>query len=351
MGWYCEGVLMSSEREWTFNATISATYEAKFEKLSPDEVTLIASVNPALSGFITGGGVYKKGSTATISARPKQGYKWSRWTKSDGSVVSRDRIYTFTINESTYLIANFEQVGNVIPVNPSQPGGGGGSGVPVSDGISESDQYNPGANLGGEAGLYTIWCPTNQQLINLSNTLYNQTLAGTIKNFVDQFGSFGGNITDYMFKAFHLPVGIPASQRKTSTFQLGWYSTTSQSDYATSWGVMIDLGSVDIPQYYGNALDYRMQIQLYLPYIGYVPIDTVSVVGKTLSIKYMISFVTGECVAHVYVNGVEHYQFLGSMAQDMPISNDSSLANGLTSIATKSANMALMAGLGANKER
>ena len=312
--------------------------------------TLTASVNPALSGTVEGTGTYKKGTSVTIKAKPKQNYKFKNWTKSDGSVVSTEANYTFVLNESTYLIANMEQTGSVIPVNPSQPGGGGGTGVPGSDGISESDQYNPGANLGGEAGLYTIWCPTNQQLINLSNTLYNQTLAGTIKNFVDQFGSFGGNITDYMFKAFHLPVGIPASQRNTSTFQLGWYSTTSQSDYATSWGVMIDLGSVDIPQYYGNALDYRMQIQLYLPYIGYVPVDAVSVVGKTLSIKYMISFVTGECVAHVYVNGVEHYQFLGSMAQDMPISNDSSLANGLTSIATKSANMALVAGLGAEKK-
>ena len=189
--------------------------------------------------------------------------------------------------------------------------------------------------------MSTVWCPTNAQLSNLAGYLYNTDLSETIASVFDKIGSLGGEVSDYFLHAFHLPVAIADSQRKTASFNMGWYRTTVNSDYTTNWGMSIDLGSIEIPRYYGNALDYRMNIQLFLPYIGYVPIDPVSVVGKTLSITYFISFITGQCVAHIKVDGVEHYQFTGSMALDIPVSQDSTLANAVINVGTTAASAGL----------
>lgn len=297
--------------------------------------------NPYLAGKATPTGYYKIGDKITCNAIPANGYEFTSWTNNTGTVLSTNRLYTITLEADTYLVANFTKTVSPIPVDPSGGGGGGGSGIPDSDTFDDDDRYNPGAGVITGTGMSTVWCPTNDQLSTLSGYLYGNDLSETVKAVFDKLGSLGGQVSDYFLHAFHLPVSIDDSQRKTSAFNIGWYKTTVDSDYTTSWGMNIDLGSIEIPRYYGNALDYRMNIQLFLPYIGYVPIDPVSVVGKTLNITYYISFITGQCVAHIKVDGVEHYQFTGSMALDIPVSQDSTLANAVVNVGTTAASAGL----------
>lgn len=58
---------------------------------------------------ITGNGTYKKDSTATITATPKEGYRFVNWTKGN-EVFCTDSIFTFQITEDLILTANFEKI-------------------------------------------------------------------------------------------------------------------------------------------------------------------------------------------------------------------------------------------------
>ena len=69
------------------------------------EITAIA--NPAEGGTITGAGSYAEGSTCTLTATANTGYTFINWTK-NGTVVSTNPTYSFTVTEDVDLVANFE---------------------------------------------------------------------------------------------------------------------------------------------------------------------------------------------------------------------------------------------------
>ncbi len=84
----------------------------------------------------------------------------------------------------------------------------------------------------------------------------------------------------------------------------------------------LDLGSVQIKEFYGSYLDYapHTKVQIFLPFIGVKDLDVDEVMGKTLSLKYVVDNFTGLCVAHIYVDGQDLYNFNGSMAMELPVS-------------------------------
>ena len=63
----------------------------------------VASDNTTM-GTVSGGGQYEEGQTATITATPKSGYKFTKW--SDGSTANP---YSFTVTQDVSLTAYFEQ--------------------------------------------------------------------------------------------------------------------------------------------------------------------------------------------------------------------------------------------------
>ena len=66
-----------------------------------------------------------------------------------------------------------------------------------------------------------------------------------------------------------------------------------------------DFGTISVPEYYGSYLDYApyTSINIYLPYIGFKPLDVNKVMGKTLGLQYKVDFSTGMCTAFLsYTN-------------------------------------------------
>jgi len=62
-----------------------------------------------------------------------------------------------------------------------------------------------------------------------------------------------------------------------------------------------DLGTLDIPEYFGSALDYSpyTQMRLYLPFCGMIEIDPDRVTGGRLSVSYLCDAMSGDVVAYV----------------------------------------------------
>ena len=68
--------------------------------------TITATASPEEGGTIEGAGSYAEGSTCTLTATANDGYTFINWTK-DGTVVSTNPIYSFTVTGSGTYVANF----------------------------------------------------------------------------------------------------------------------------------------------------------------------------------------------------------------------------------------------------
>ena len=71
-----------------------------------------ATPNSAEGGSVSGGGVYGAGVDCTLTAIPSSGYTFVNWIE-NGSIVSTNATYTFTVYHERTLVANFVQEGNI----------------------------------------------------------------------------------------------------------------------------------------------------------------------------------------------------------------------------------------------
>ena len=87
--------------------------------------------------------------------------------------------------------------------------------------------------------------------------------------------------------------------------------------------IIIDLGNVSINGLYQNGLDNKnLDIDLILPFIGVVKLDSVIIANKTINIKYKCNLITGVCIAYIYLveNEILHLQgtYNGNIGFDVP---------------------------------
>ena len=99
---------------YTFQLTVAdltGRYTTKTFTLEID-LRITVSASPSSGGTVSGGGIYAKNSTVTVSATPNSGYKFTNWTE-NGTVVSSSASYTFTAgDQNRSLVANFVPSGD-----------------------------------------------------------------------------------------------------------------------------------------------------------------------------------------------------------------------------------------------
>lgn len=117
--WTENGNVVSTSAEYTFSATANRTLVANFQQNSTpsDTYTVITYSNPTSGGYTMGEWdgdnntyiQFPAGSTVTLEAVPYSGYTFTSWTENsaNGTVVSTNAVYTFTINSNRVLYANF----------------------------------------------------------------------------------------------------------------------------------------------------------------------------------------------------------------------------------------------------
>lgn len=72
-------------------------------------------------GTVTGAGDYAQGASVTVTAVPKSGYAFVKWTE-NGQEVSRDASYTFSATGERNLVAVFERKTDETPARtPNLP--------------------------------------------------------------------------------------------------------------------------------------------------------------------------------------------------------------------------------------
>ena len=110
--WKENGITVSTNPTYTFTVNADRTLEAVFTQV---QYTIAANVNPAGAGTVTGGGTYNDGTSATLTATPNAGWLFNSW-KENGSIVSTNPTYTFTVNADRTLEAAFDFDVNTVNV-------------------------------------------------------------------------------------------------------------------------------------------------------------------------------------------------------------------------------------------
>lgn len=138
--WTENGVIVSTSSAYQFNLTANRTLVANFTVIPASQLALVLSSNPAAGGSTNGSGAYTTGTSVTITATPNAGYTFTSWTE-NGVVISVSSPYTFVLNASRTLVANFAAItytlttsapNGSIAVNPNQATYNSGSSVQLT---------------------------------------------------------------------------------------------------------------------------------------------------------------------------------------------------------------------------
>lgn len=209
---------------------------------------------------------------------------------------------------------------------------------PTTTGTGESAPLVPIA--GTSTALWSVYNPTKSQIDSFGAWLWTDNV---IQQFIQLLNNpMEGIIT--LHKVFATPV-----ISGTGTIVVGRLDSGVGSNLVSQQYVDVDCGSVRLDEYFGNVFDYspHTTISLYLPFIGFVPLNVDDVMRSTISITYGVDVFTGACLATVNVdrdgNSVGLYQYSGVASVEYPLTGaqHGGLVNGLLGVAGGVAGIAL----------
>lgn len=168
------------------------------------------------------------------------------------------------------------------------------------------------------SGFITAYVPTLSEINDVADYLIDpsvlQALAGTVLK-----------LSDVVIGLSIFPFTIAATGSKEVKLNLmGIHLTTGVTcHYSDSQFVPLNMGTLEVKKYWDNCLDFDpyTRISIYLPYVGYVDLDTDEVMGREITVKYNVDIVTGCCLALIIVDGSVLYQYPGECSCQIPVTS------------------------------
>ena len=234
-------------------------------------------------------------------------------TDTDPATVTDGDTDTDVEDEIIELLKGLYEALNRDPEDPTQP-------VPpptieVSD-SGDTPPANPPLVSGSANGLWKIYNPLEADIQAFGSWLWSSSV---IDQVVRMFNSPIDAVIA-LHQIYCTPVRGASANIMCGFLDSGVPSTyTVANQYQT-----IDCGDVNVGEYYRTAVDYvATKIELYLPFIGIVPLSASVVMGSTLNVTYRIDVLTGTCLAQVKVikqnSDAVMYTFAGNCACQIPL--------------------------------
>lgn len=169
--------------------------------------------------------------------------------------------------------------------------------------------------------LFTVYNPSQGALDSLGAYLWDNDLMDILKKIWQ-------NPLDGIISL--IQVYCTPSSGSAHNIILGYLDSGVSAPVVTSQFVTIDCGSIQIKEQNKNCTDYipYTSMELYLPFIGIVEIDTNEFMGGTINVKYIVDVYTGTCIAQVKCtrtkdisNGAILYSYSGNCSQQIPLTS------------------------------
>lgn len=149
---------------------------------------------------------------------------------------------------------------------------------------------------------------TDDNLKELAKTRFYVADSSSPLNLVD-LGQYVNSL-----KRFYCDV--PTSE--TSHIVLGNIDTNVVCDIVSSDFITLECGNVTIESTNNNENDYNNTIYAILPFIGQVSLNANLIMNRTISIKYQVSTISGECVCVISSDNIPLYTFNGNISENVP---------------------------------
>ena len=109
------------------------------------------------------------------------------------------------------------------------------------------------------------------------------------------------NLGDYVNRIKRIFTDVPSNT--TDVIKCGNYNTGVEVMTPDTDTITLDFGSITVPSPNGDSTDYQSEIQLFVPFKGFVTLDS-DYIGKDISLEYDINVITGGGIVKLTVNGV-----------------------------------------------
>lgn len=238
-----------------------------------------------------------------------------------------DSTYTTTPSGGTYnwgvgsppafmyaLIENFLE-------DDANTGGGDGDYGFYSDSIGFSDVPDVGFE---DTGFCRMYAPTLSEIQSLAAFMWSDS-------FLDNIKGFNERAMDSIINLGAVPIDLASVRGTQINAKVGNVPTGVALSPLTEQYITVKFGNINIKECWGTYIDYaETAIECYLPFVGYVQINTAELMGKKadgggkISLIYNVNLFSGEFIAQLRFNnrGFDNVlqQFSGSMMYSCPFS-------------------------------
>ena len=117
-------------------------------------------------------------------------------------------------------------------------------------------------------------------------------------------------------------IGTVATTGSSQTLTLGNVTTTANA-IPCNESIVINVGSITLPRKYNNFLDFEpyTKVQIYLPFYGCAMLDSSLVIGRNITIKYIIDVITATAKIKIIHDNKTLYEFKTTCGSDLPITS------------------------------
>lgn len=244
----------------------------------PETYTVTVTITNC-SCSVSDGQSFEKGVDFTATLTPDSGYYFESTPQLVAHIQGADVYYNFVEGENgiwslTVDGATTNLWSSVSGQNPS---------------ITANAQVIPSPSV-TKYGFITLYKPSSDNMESLANVRFYKDING---NYID-LGQYISNVYRTFFT-------IPTS--KSATLNLGGYSTDIVTPVIENDTITLNCGSIEVTGKYNNVMDYNnTTIEIFLPFVGIVALDTSKCIGKTLTLTYIVNLVNGKGIVTLIDN-------------------------------------------------
>ena len=229
-----------------------------------------------------------------------------------------------SIIDSTLIDELVEELANTLDPQPAQSSGI----IPIPqlphliDPTTEQP-YFPSIIPDSGPGFIHVYNPTPQEFVSFGTWLWVTYADATIDKILNN--PFDGVIGAHELYA-------TPNRGGRDNIRSAFLTCPTTADLVPNRYSEIDCGTVIVPEFYGNYLDYSpySQAYIYLPFVGINEVSIDDIVGHAVNIRYRVDSYSGSCIAMIFVakEGYQNlcYQFAGSCSVEVPMAGGSQAA-------------------------
>ncbi len=197
---------------------------------------------------------------------------------------------------------------------PSGPGGGNGGRDPYDKGDPLPYWDKPPVSI-CDTGLITLYTPSSTQLHLLASDIWSSNFVSSLVKEVY------ADPIEVIISVGIVPFNVTAAG--TKKIKVGERELDITSNYPADNYVIFDMGTVSLQEALGAYTDYAPYTKgsIYIPYVGFVPLDVDIFMGHNITLKYMVDLCTGSATACLLVDSDVHQVFNCNLLTPVPLTS------------------------------